>query len=979
MLDETAPSRATAPGSTTTSAPRRSPTAAARQAIADGAPLVVVYPGVIYGPGELTEGNIVVRHMLDLVHRRLPALLGKPERRWNYVFVDDVAARHRRGSRACAAPGGALRARRRERHAGRLLPPGRPSSAGVAIPTPAHARRRRQGGRRGDEGLGAAAPAPRRSSPRTWSRSTATTGPTTRRAAERELGYRPRTLADGLARPFGLAAREPARWRDAKALHTAASWRASSSTWRWALIAFAVRSARPAGLGRSARVGAVVLNLFVLPRIGGRDLWRAAEAESGGALGIVLYPVAVLLLVLVFRRRLEVAAAAWGILAFGDGMASLVGMTLGRRKLPWNPRKSWAGTLAYLLFGTAGGGRAAACGRRPGRYALGLRARRRRRSPRCSPRSLESLPQGLDDNLGVPLVSGLFLLGSVLTAGAAGGAALAAGLAAPAGDRRSRSTSRSAGRGLRRARRRPLGGDRRLPARRHDLGLPRLAGLRCCCSPSSSSAPAPRSSATRARPRRSIAQEKGGRRGAAQRARQDGVAAACALFAATTALARCSSRSPSPAPSPPPPRDTVVERDRQGLRPAHLPHHHAAPGAARHRRRRLARRHARRPRSASRSSPALGAALRPLPAGSARRCVAVAAFVATTLESLVGATLEKRGLLDNEAVNFLNTLVGALLAAALCRLRSSDGLLSLARRSSRSTSQLARPFTLLPPLLGIISGAICAFGSVHNPDPARQLTLSVMLTVALGSLCAELPERRLQRASTRSTTSRSTASTSRTGRWSPASCRCARPGSSPGSSTSWRSCPPGWSWSIPTTRWREKLTAPLALARDLLHLPPRACSPPSSTRRRRWAAPRRAACSANLTIAIPRGCLLKVAGWAMVAHVAHIEPWFIGGDLRALPDRRRVDQGLRRHRGRPRRRLPDAADPLRRRARRRGSSPRSSSSPGCCCRSAPSCATRRTRRTPSSPATRRCSPPSGAAHRSGAPTPSTCSCAIPTR
>lgn len=63
----------------------------ARQAIAEGAPLVVVYPGVIYGAGELTEGNIVVRHILDLIHRRLPALLGKPERRWNYVHVEDVA------------------------------------------------------------------------------------------------------------------------------------------------------------------------------------------------------------------------------------------------------------------------------------------------------------------------------------------------------------------------------------------------------------------------------------------------------------------------------------------------------------------------------------------------------------------------------------------------------------------------------------------------------------------------------------------------------------------------------------------------------------------------------------------------------------------------------------------------------------------------------------------------------------------------
>jgi len=36
--------------------------------------------------------------------------------------------------------------------------------------------------------------------------------------------------------------------------------------------------------------------------------------------------------------------------------------------------------------------------------------------------------------------------------------------------------------------------------------------------------------------------------------------------------------------------------------------------------------------------------------------------------------------------------------------------------------RLARPFTLLPPLLGILSGSICAFGSAHNPDPERRVT-----------------------------------------------------------------------------------------------------------------------------------------------------------------------------------------------------------------------------------------------------------------
>lgn len=80
----------------------------AREAIAAGAPLAVVYPGVIYGPGSLTEGNIVVRHLLDLARGRLPGLLGKPHRRWCYVFVEDVAEGIRRvledapaGSRWC--------------------------------------------------------------------------------------------------------------------------------------------------------------------------------------------------------------------------------------------------------------------------------------------------------------------------------------------------------------------------------------------------------------------------------------------------------------------------------------------------------------------------------------------------------------------------------------------------------------------------------------------------------------------------------------------------------------------------------------------------------------------------------------------------------------------------------------------------------------------------------------------------------------
>src|SRR5207244_7219796 len=58
------------------------------------------------------------------------------------------------------------------------------------------------------------------------------------------------------------------------------------------------------------------------------------------------------------------------------------------------------------------------------------------------------------------------------------------------------------------------------------------------------------------------------------------------------------------------------------------------------------------------------------------------------------------------------------------------------RRQVKRYLRLARPFPLLPPLLGIVSGAVCAFGSAHNPDPARRVTWAVVLTVAIGSLCA---------------------------------------------------------------------------------------------------------------------------------------------------------------------------------------------------------------------------------------------------
>ena len=66
---------------------------AADAMVSNGVPIVRVYPGVIYGPGLRTEGNLVGRMIDDHLHRRLPGLIG-PEHQWSYAFVDDVAEGH---------------------------------------------------------------------------------------------------------------------------------------------------------------------------------------------------------------------------------------------------------------------------------------------------------------------------------------------------------------------------------------------------------------------------------------------------------------------------------------------------------------------------------------------------------------------------------------------------------------------------------------------------------------------------------------------------------------------------------------------------------------------------------------------------------------------------------------------------------------------------------------------------------------------
>jgi uncharacterized protein (TIGR00297 family) len=153
---------------------------------------------------------------------------------------------------------------------------------------------------------------------------------------------------------------------------------------------------------------AFLFNWQVLPRIGGRAIWRGADRDKGYPVGILLYPLSVLGLVLAFREELWMVAAVWGLLAFGDGMASVVGMAVGGPTLPWNTKKGWAGFLAFVVFGTLGASLLAA-------WTLGMpwsaafsNAILRITLPLAALGAIvESAPTSLDDNLTVPLVGGV--------------------------------------------------------------------------------------------------------------------------------------------------------------------------------------------------------------------------------------------------------------------------------------------------------------------------------------------------------------------------------------------------------------------------------------------------------------------------------------------------------------------------------------------------------------------------------------------
>lgn len=167
---------------------------------------------------------------------------------------------------------------------------------------------------------------------------------------------------------------------------------------------------------------ALLFNVIVLPRFGA-DLRKNSSRSSefgilnpesppsdywrdGSMTGILIYPLSVMALVLFYRHDLHIAGATWAVMALGDGMAGLVGIALYGPALPWNREKTYAGFLAFVVAATAGA------------YVLtrwiapSIEADVALRI--CVATALvgaivESLPIRLDDNATVPLVCGAFM------------------------------------------------------------------------------------------------------------------------------------------------------------------------------------------------------------------------------------------------------------------------------------------------------------------------------------------------------------------------------------------------------------------------------------------------------------------------------------------------------------------------------------------------------------------------------------------
>jgi 4-hydroxybenzoate polyprenyltransferase len=171
--------------------------------------------------------------------------------------------------------------------------------------------------------------------------------------------------------------------------------------------------------------------------------------------------------------------------------------------------------------------------------------------------------------------------------------------------------------------------------------------------------------------------------------------------------------------------------------------------------------------------------------------------------------------------------------------------------------ELSRPFTLVAPALGVVSGAVTAAGAA----PREPWSTSLIVYPALGAIMAvalnaannalnqiyDLEIDRINKPARPLTTGRLSRRAAWAFTWITYAIALA---------LAWLVAPGG--------RHACFWIVLAAAAATFVY----SCPPLRTKRHGIWA---------NVTIAIPRGVLLKVAGWSCVKTVFGLEPWFIGG------------------------------------------------------------------------------------------------------
>ena len=156
-----------------------------------------------------------------------------------------------------------------------------------------------------------------------------------------------------------------------------------------------------------------LLDLDLPKHLAGASFAGSLDGQLNPSTGLTLHPISVLALILTFRHHLDVAAAAWALMAVGDGAAAVAGQAIRSSALPWNRAKTAAGFAAFVVVGTLAA------------LALALWVNPALPAGKAflisAPAALlgavvESAPIKLDDNLTVPLATAGFIFCAWLTA-----------------------------------------------------------------------------------------------------------------------------------------------------------------------------------------------------------------------------------------------------------------------------------------------------------------------------------------------------------------------------------------------------------------------------------------------------------------------------------------------------------------------------------------------------------------------------------